>query len=252
MRYTGQQEDQQEAMEFLSRAFVVALFLIALILMSEFNSVIKPLIILSSVIMSTVGVLIGLMLFRMPFGIIMTGLGVISLGGVVVNNAIVLVDYVDLLRSRDKLGREEALVAAGMTRFRPVILTASPPVLGLVPLAVGFNFDFFGFFAALQPNIFWGGEQAAWWAPMAIAVIVGLLCATALTLVLVPVLYSVVDDVALWFKRTFMSAEQGAAADAALPQPSGEAPTARPHEEPVPAGVARVGSGGPIPAAPAG
>jgi multidrug efflux pump subunit AcrB len=206
MRYTGQQEDQQEAMEFLSRAFLVALFLIAFILMSEFNSVITPLIIMTSVIMSTVGVLLGLMVFRMPFGIIMTGLGGISLAGVVVNNAIVLIDYVQLLRSRDGLSRTDALMRAGSTRFRPVILTAATTVLGLVPLAVGFNFDFFGFFRALRPNIFWGGEQAAWWAPMAIAVIVGLSLATVLTLVLVPVLYSMVDDVGLWFQRTFAPA----------------------------------------------
>jgi predicted RND superfamily exporter protein len=122
---------------------------------------------------------------------------------VVVNNAIVLIDYVQLLRSRDGLSRTDALMRAGATRFRPVILTAATTVLGLVPLAVGFNFDFFGFFGALRPNIFWGGEQAAWWAPMAIAVIVGLSLATVLTLVLVPVLYSMVDDVGLWFRRTF-------------------------------------------------
>ena len=248
MRYTGQQEDQQEAMDFLSRAFLIALFLIALILMSEFNSVIKPAIILTSVIMSTVGVLIGLMLFRMPFGIIMTGLGVISLAGVVVNNAIVLIDYVDLLRSRDGLPRNEALMVAGATRFRPVILTAATTVLGLVPLAVGFNFDFFGYFRALRPNIFWGGEQAAWWAPMAIAVIVGLICATMLTLVLVPVLYSVVDDVGLWFKRVFASAAAPTTPRGGDPE-DGVPPRRPPRRL---AALARFQRGGPVPAAPHG
>ena len=210
LRYTGQQEEQAEAMAFLQGAFLIALALIALVLTSQFNSALKPLIIMTSVVMSTVGVLIGLVLFRMPFGIIMTGLGVISLAGVVVNNAIILIDYVDLLQSRDGLTRDEALVKAGMTRFRPVILTAVTTVLGLVPLAIGFNIDFFGFFASLSPNIFWGGEQAAWWGPMAIAVIAGLSLATVLTLVVVPVLYAVVDDASSFFRRTFTSQEEPA------------------------------------------
>jgi multidrug efflux pump subunit AcrB len=205
LRYTGQQEDQDESQQFLSGAFGIALLLIAFILISQFNSVIKPFIILTSVIMSTVGVLVGLMVFRMPFGIIMTGVGVISLAGVVVNNAIVLIDYIDILRERDGMSRREALVRAGVTRFRPVVLTAITTVLGLVPLATGFNFDFIGFYTRLAPNIFWGGEQAAWWGPMAIVVIVGLSFATVLTLVLVPVLYSVVDDLGDVMGRHFVS-----------------------------------------------
>lgn len=206
IRYTGEQEEQQESMQFLMTAFMIALAFIALILMSQFNSVIKPFIIMTSVIMSTVGVLLGLMVFRMPFGIIMTGVGVISLAGIVVNNAIVLIDYIDLLRTRDGLSRDEALVQAGITRFRPVILTAITTVLGLVPLATGFNLDFFGLYTSLSPNIYWGGEQAAWWAPMAIAVIAGLTFATVLTLVVVPVLYSIVDDISLFFARHFTHA----------------------------------------------
>jgi multidrug efflux pump subunit AcrB len=216
IRYTGQQEDQAEAQAFLSGAFLIALLLIAFILMSQFNSVMKPLIIMTSVIMSTVGVLIGLMLFRMPFGIIMTGVGVISLAGVVVNNAIVLIDYTDLLRKRDGLDRIAAVMTAGKTRFRPVILTAVTTVLGLVPLAIGFNVDFFGLFTALNPDIYWGGEQAAWWAPMAIAVIAGLSFATVLTLIVVPVVYTVVDDMALFFQRHFTQAG-AATADVAAP-----------------------------------
>jgi multidrug efflux pump len=203
MRYTGQQQDQDEAQEFLLGAFLVALMLIAFVLVSQFNSVIKPVIILTSVMMSTVGVLLGLVVFQMPFVIIMTGVGIISLAGIVVNNAIVLIDYVDLLRERDGLGREEALVQAGRTRFRPVVLTAVTTVLGLVPLAIGLNFDFVGLFTALSPELYWGGEQAAWWAPMAIAVIVGLSFATLLTLVLVPVLYSLIDDAGEFFRRHY-------------------------------------------------
>jgi multidrug efflux pump subunit AcrB len=219
LRYTGQQEDQAEAMRFLSTAFLIALALIALILMSQFNSVLKPLIIMTSVIMSTVGVLLGLIFFRMPFGIIMTGVGVISLAGVVVNNAIVLIDYIDLLRERDGLSRNEALLRAGATRFRPVVLTAITTVLGLVPLAVGFNFDFFGLYSSLSPNVYWGGEQAAWWGPMAIAVIAGLSFATILTLVVVPVLYAVVDDMGLAFQRHFTAAgvEHAVVADGGQP-----------------------------------
>jgi len=201
MAFTGEQEDQQEAQEFLMTAFMMALMLIALILVTQFNSVVKPLIILSSVIMSTIGVLIGLLVFQMPFVIIMTGVGVISLAGIVVNNAIVLIDYIDVLRRRDGLNRREAVVQGGKTRLRPVLLTALTTALGLVPLAVGLNFDFFGLFASLSPELFWGGEQAAWWGPMAVAVIVGIIFATCLTLILVPVLYSVVSDLARCFRR---------------------------------------------------
>lgn len=193
--WTGQQQEQDESFEFLGRAFLIAVFLIAFILVSQFNSVVKPLIILSSVVMSTAGVFYGLVFFQMAFGL-MAFLGVISLAGVVVNNAIVLIDYVDILRERDGYGLKESLVQAGKVRFRPVILTAVTTTLGLVPLAIGFNFDFIvlvgspiEFFSNLGDYIYMGGEQAAWWGPMAIAVIVGLLFATALTLILVPVLY---------------------------------------------------------------
>ena len=203
VRYTGQSQDQAEAQAFLGQAFILALLLIGFILITQFNSVIKPVIIMTSVIMSTIGVLLGLMVFRMPFGIVMTGVGVISLAGVVVNNAIILVDYIDTLRVRDGLGRLEALVTAGRTRFRPVILTATTTALGLVPLAIGLNFDFFGLYRSLEPDFYWGGIQAAWWGPMAIAVIVGILVATFLTLVLVPVMYSIVDDVGDWLKRVY-------------------------------------------------
>jgi multidrug efflux pump subunit AcrB len=143
------------------------------------------------------------MLFRMPFGIIMTGVGVISLAGVVVNNAIVLIDYIDILRVRDGMERREAIVRAGMTRFRPVMLTAVTTVLGLVPLAIGLNIDFLGLYGRLQPDFFWGGEQASWWGPMAIAVIAGLTFATIVTLVLVPVMYSLLDDFDEFVRRTF-------------------------------------------------
>ena len=197
--WTGQQQEQDESFAFLGRAFLIAVFLISFILVSQFNSIAKPIIILSSVVMSTAGVFYGLVTFQMAFGL-MAFLGLISLAGVVVNNAIVLIDYVDILRDRDGFDLRSALVQAGKVRFRPVILTAITTTLGLVPLAVGFNFDFITlvnnpleFFTHLGDYIYWGGEQAAWWGPMAIAVIVGLLFSTFLTLILVPVLYSVIE-----------------------------------------------------------
>lgn len=197
--WTGQQQEQDDSFEFLGVAFLIALFLITFILVSQFNSVAKPLIILSSVIMSMAGVFYGLVTFQMAFGL-MAFLGIISLAGIVVNNAIVLIDYVDILRERDGLNLRDALVQGGKVRFRPVILTAITTTLGLVPLAIGFNFDFIvlvgtpiEFLTNLGSYIYMGGEQAAWWGPMAIAVIVGLTFATALTLILVPVLYSSIE-----------------------------------------------------------
>ena len=212
MRYTGQSQEQDEAQAFLSGAFLTALLLIGFILISQFNSVIKPVIILTSVIMSTMGVLIGLMIFRMPFGIINTGVGIISLAGIVVNNAIILIDYIDVLRGRDGMNRREALVQGGKTRFRPVVLTALTTALGMAPLAIGLNFDFFGLYTSLNPELYWGGQQAAWWGPMAVAIIAGILIATFLTLILVPVMYSLVDDFTEFFRKYYTRTEEDGAA----------------------------------------
>ena len=251
LNYTGQNQEQEAEQEFLAGAFMTAVMLITLILVSQFNSVIKPVIIMTSVVMSTIGVLLGLMIFRMPFVIIMTGIGIISLAGVVVNNAIVLIDYIDLLRERDGLNRREALVRGGMTRFRPVILTATTTALGLVPLAVGLNIDFFGLFSSLSPELFWGGEQAAWWGSMCVAVIAGILFATFLTLVLVPVMYAIVDDVSAWLRRAYASSERGDPSGPARgPMPDEELPTwgggRRPAAEPEAAAVVARGSLGSV------
>ena len=207
LQYTGQAEEQQEAMDFLVKAFLLGLGLIAMILVTQFNSVVKPVIILASVLLSTAGVFWGLIIFRMPFVIIMTGVGLISLAGIVVNNAIVMIDYIDVLRSRDGLDIKEALLRGGQVRFRPVILTAVTTALGLVPLAMGLNFDFLGLFTKLNPDLYWGGMQAAWWGPMAIAVIVGILFATFLTLVLVPVLYYMLDNTVKMIGRQFVGSD---------------------------------------------
>ncbi len=237
LSFTGQQQEQQESQSFLLVAFLLAAFLIAFILITQFDSVTKPLIIISSVIMSTVGVLLGLVLFKMPFVIVMTGVGVISLAGVVVNNAIVLIDYIDVLRRRDGLTAREAIVRGGVTRFRPVILTAVTTILGLVPLAIGLNFDFFGLYTDLDPEFYWGGEQAAWWSPMAIAVICGLAFATFLTLLLVPVMYSLFDDLDRWARRVFVAGRERGAVSSASPAPA-PAPAAAVTPAPVATAVA--------------
>ena len=224
MRYTGQSEEQDEAQAFLGGAFLTALMLIGFILISQFNSIVKPVIILTSVIMSTIGVLLGLMIFRMPFGIINTGVGIISLAGIVVNNAIILIDYIDVLRKRDGMDLSDALVTGGKTRFRPVVLTALTTALGLVPLAIGLNFDFFGFYGALDPELYWGGEQVAWWGSMCVAIIAGILFATFLTLILVPVMYSLVDELTSFLRLHFLHGEEsGLTKDGSVGQ-QGQAP----------------------------
>ena len=193
LRYAGEKEEQDKAQAFLSKAFIIALFLIVLILVAQFNTLIVPLLIISTVILSLIGVLAGLLICRMPFGIIMTGVGVISLAGVVVNNAIVLLDYTRLLQRRG-LTLLEAAVQAGVTRLRPVLLTAITTILGLIPMAVGVSYDFH--------NLTWvtRSESSQWWSSMAIAVIFGLAFATLLTLVVLPVLYVSFTRVASWLR----------------------------------------------------
>lgn len=254
LRYSGQSQEQTEATDFLVGAFLTALMLIGFILISQFNSVVKPVIILTSVIMSTAGVLIGLMIFNMPFGIINTGVGIISLAGIVVNNAIILIDYIDVLRERDSMNRREALVQGGKTRLRPVVLTALTTALGMVPLAIGLNFDFFGLYGSLNPELYWGGQQAAWWGPMAVAIIAGILFATFLTLILVPVMYSLVDDFTEFFRRHYThDGGEETAAESTAEEPMYEAPTrgrpvapqpAAPEPEPVGARRQSMGPGG--------
>ena len=181
--FTGEQEEQGKAQDFLGKAFMAAVFLIFIILITQFNSFVTPFIILTSILLSLIGVFVGLLVTGTAFGIIMTGIGVISLGGVVVNNAIVLIDYYNQLMDKGMTSRE-ALIRSGLVRFRPVMLTAITTILGLLPMATGVSFDF--------TKMAWdiGGESSQWWGPMAVAVIFGLTVATLLTLVMVPVLCS--------------------------------------------------------------
>ncbi|RMD95112.1 MAG: efflux RND transporter permease subunit [Calditrichaeota bacterium] len=187
IKYTGQNKEQEESKQFLIRAFMMAIFAIFLVLVYEFNSTSIPFVIMISVVLSLIGVLIGLLVTRLPFGILMTGIGVISLAGVVVNNAIVLIDYIQQLRERG-MEKFEAIVQGGKTRLRPVIMTAITTIMGLIPLTTGFNFDFRNFRFDI------GGESSQWWGPMGVAVIFGLAIATFLTLVVVPVAYYIFDS----------------------------------------------------------
>jgi multidrug efflux pump subunit AcrB len=188
MSYTGEEQEQGEASDFLGRAFVMSLFLIFLFMVMEFNSVRTPLIIMFSVLLSFIGVFFGLLVTRTPFGIMMTGIGVISLGGIVVRNAIVMLDFQKVLRKRG-MSRDESLVQAGVIRLRPVFLTAVCTMLGLVPLTTGVDFDWRTFSWVI------GGQNTAFWRPMGVAIIFGLSVATFLTLVVIPTIFAAVDDI---------------------------------------------------------
>jgi len=212
--FTGEIEEQEKNMAFLSNALAAALGLILLLLVFQFNSISKPLIILLSIFLSFTGVFLGLILFQMPFVILMTMMGIIALAGIVVNNGVVLLDYTQLLIDRKShmekvpegkmLSMElakEAIVEGGTARLRPVILTAITTVLGLIPLAIGLNIDFFTLFSEYDPNIYVGGDNVIFWGPLAWTVIFGLTFATFLTLVIVPATFSIVYSLKLWFKR---------------------------------------------------
>ena len=198
-KFSGEQEKQAEEMAFLSQSLLLAVFLIFMIIVSQFNKVTAPFIIMTSVLFSTIGVFLGLVIFQMDFVVIMTMIGIISLAGIVVNNAIVLIDFIELSRKRkrEETGKErlewneiiEAVVEAGNTRLRPVILTAVTTILGLIPLAIGINIDFIKFFTSYDADFYMGGDNVIFWGPMSWTIIFGLTFATFLTLVIVPVMY---------------------------------------------------------------
>jgi len=200
--YTGQIEEQQKQMTFLVSAFFTGLMLIFFILIFQFNSVSKPGIIMLAIFLSLIGVFGGLVISGAPFVIMMTMVGIISLAGIVVNNGVVLLDYTGLLIDRRKLkdgipnsnylplqDLQEIIVKAGKARLRPVLLTAITTILGLIPLAIGLNINFFTLFNEFDANIYLGGDNVIFWGPLAKTVIYGLLVATFLTLIVVPVLF---------------------------------------------------------------
>ena len=209
-KFTGEIEEQDKNQDFLNTALIMALMLILLLLVFQFNSIVKPLIIILSIFLSFIGVFLGLIIFDMTFVIIMTMLGIISLAGIVVNNSVVLIDYTQLLldRKKAKLNLEkdnmlpkneifESIVKGGKARLRPVILTAITTILGLIPLAIGLNIDLMSLFSTGDPNIYIGGDNVIFWGPLAWTVIFGLTFATFLTLIIVPVTFYLSKRLAL-------------------------------------------------------
>ncbi|SFS79377.1 Multidrug efflux pump subunit AcrB [Zhouia amylolytica] len=211
--FTGQIEEQQKQMQFLLGAFFAGLGLIMLLLVFQFNSISKPTIIMIAIFLSLIGVFGGLMATGWSFVIMMTMMGIISLAGIVVNNGVVLLDYTQLLidRKKHELGMEEsdllnieqvkdAIVDGGRARLRPVLLTAITTILGLIPLAIGLNIDFFSLFTNFNPEIYFGGDNVIFWGPLAWTVIFGLFVATFLTLIMVPLMFLMVYKVKIWFR----------------------------------------------------
>lgn len=204
IKMAGDQEEQAETMGFLGGAFITAIGLILVILVTQFNSISKPIIILVEVLFSLIGVLGGCMLFNMPFSVMMSMLGIVALIGIVVRNGILLVEFTDLMVEQG-MSVKEAVIEGGRTRMTPVLLTATATMLGLIPLAVGLNIDFVTLFSDLNPHLYFGGDNVAFWGPLSWTMIFGLGFATFLTLILVPCMYIVMDKnsraIKGWFKK---------------------------------------------------
>jgi multidrug efflux pump len=179
VQFKGEDEEQEKAKSFLVRAFSVALFIMAVVLVTQFNSFYSAFLILSAVVMSTIGVLIGLLITGKPFGVVMTGVGVIALAGIVVNNNIVLIDTFDYLRKSSQ-NVKEAVLQAGMERLRPVLLTTVTTILGLLPMVLQINVDF------VTREISIGAPSTQWWVSLSTAIVFGLSFATILTLIVTP------------------------------------------------------------------
>jgi len=215
-KFTGEIEEQDKNMAFLTNALLAALALIMLLLVFQFNSISKPIIILISIFLSFTGVFFGITIFQMPFVILMTMMGIISLSGIVVNNGVVLLDYTQLLIDRKKIVLKlpdesmlpnneaiDAIIEGGTARLRPVILTAVTTILGLIPLAIGLNIDFFSLFSEWNPKVFIGGDNVIFWGPLAKTVIFGLTFATFLTLIIVPATFLITYQIKLKWKKLF-------------------------------------------------
>lgn len=204
IKMAGDQEEQAETMGFLGTAFLTAIGLILVILVTQFNSISKPIIILVEVLFSLIGVLGGCILFNMPFSVMMSMLGIVALVGIVVRNGILLVEFTDLMVAQG-MPIKEAVIEAGRTRMTPVLLTATATMLGLIPLAVGLNIDFVALFSEFKPHLYFGGDSVAFWGPLSWTMIFGLSFATFLTLILVPCMYIVMDKnsraIKGWFKK---------------------------------------------------
>jgi len=212
IRFTGEQEQTESSSLFMIEAMLLVMALIFVILVTQFNSFGKTLIILSTIVFSTIGVFLGLAIFKLDFIIIMTGIGIIALAGIVVKNGIVMIDYITLLkeRKRAELGlpsgaalpkeiSQECIIEGGKTRMRPVLMTALTTILGMLPLAIGLNIDLIGLFTQFKPDLHFGGDNTIFWGPMSQAIIFGLVFSTFLTLVIVPVMYQVAQQIRIKF-----------------------------------------------------
>jgi len=204
----GQIEDQQKEGAFLGRSFLFAILLIFMILVTQFNSFGNVMIILSQVILSVVGVLLYYGISSADFSVVLSGVGIVVLAGIVVNNGILLLDFIEKLR-KDGLPLKEAIIEGGAIRFTPVLLTASSTILGLVPLAFSLNVNFATLLSDLNPQIFFGGDSSAFWEPFSWTVIFGLGFATIITLVIVPVIYYLTQSFNTWFVNKFNLKETG-------------------------------------------
>jgi multidrug efflux pump subunit AcrB len=200
IKMTGEQEEQAETASFLNGALLSAFGLIFLILVTQFNSISKPFIILTEILFSVIGVLLGYSISGMEISIIMSGVGIVSLAGIVVKNGILLVEFTDELRKRG-LKTRNAIIEAGVTRLGPVLLTAIATMLGLFPLAIGMNFNFITLFSEFNPHFFLGGESVVFWGPLAWTIIFGLGFATLITLIIVPVMYYLNHVFKVWLRR---------------------------------------------------
>ena len=204
VKMAGEQEEQQETMLFLGTALMISLGLILIILVAQFNSITKPLIILSEIVLSIIGVLLGVTIFRMEMSIVMSGVGIVALAGIVVRNGILLVEFTDLMVEKGMSVRD-AIIESGRTRMTPVLLTATATMLGLIPLAVGLNMDFVTLFSDFNPHLYFGGDNVAFWGPLSWTMIFGLSFATFLTLILVPCMLLLGDSnskrIKSWFKK---------------------------------------------------
>ncbi|GAB3933501.1 efflux RND transporter permease subunit [Larkinella terrae] len=207
IRMGGEQEEQQESMVFLMSAFGMAMLLIYLILATQFNSAVKPVIIFFTIVLSLIGVLLGFMIAGKTFSIIMSGVGIIALAGIVVKNGILLIEFIEELRDRGTPLRE-AIIEGGAIRLTPVLLTASAAVLGLVPLALGLTIDFVGLFRDFDPHVVIGGDSAVFWNILAWTIIYGLTFSTVLTLIIVPCMYWVSEKIKGRVKRTVSQPER--------------------------------------------
>jgi len=202
IKQTGENQQQLETVSFLGKALIIALMLILFTLVLQFNSISKSVIILTEILFSIIGVLLGFSIFGMKVSGVMTGLGIVGLAGIVVKNGILIIEFTDVLRARG-MKTKEALIQAGKTRIIPVLLTALAAILGFIPIAIGFNINFVTLFSELNPHIFFGGDSVSFWKPLSWTLIFGLIFAFFMTLFIVPAMYLIAERLRRPMRRHF-------------------------------------------------